>query len=202
MKVLTAPTAVEMVVKKSRFLAEAIPVETPEAARDLWRSQKTKYDTGGHIVYAFVTGSSGGIMGCSDDGEPSGTAGRPMLEVVKNSGITNLIVTAARWYGGIKLGTGGLVKAYTECAQLALENAPVRELQLMTHLQFALPYNLLENAKKRLSELDFECFEETFSEEVAFSGRLPEDNYTLLSDFFRDLSKGSVKLIVSGTFLE
>ena len=202
MKVLTVPTAVEMVVKKSRFLAEAIPVETPEAARELWRSQKIKYDNGGHIVYAFVTGSSGGIMGCSDDGEPSGTAGRPMLEVVKNSGITNLIVTAARWYGGIKLGTGGLVKAYTECAQLALENAPVRELQYMTHLQFALPYNLLESGKKRLSELDFECFEENFSEEVVFSGRLPEANYTLLSDFFRDLSKGSVELTVSGTFLE
>ena len=96
MKVLTAPTVGEMVVKKSRFIAEAIPVDSPEKAREVWRSQKLKYDNGGHIVFAFAVGSSGGVQGCSDDGEPSGTAGRPMLEVVKNSGITNLIVTAAR----------------------------------------------------------------------------------------------------------
>jgi hypothetical protein len=98
-------------------------VDTPEKARELWRNQKLKYDNGGHIVFAFATGSTGGILGCSDDGEPAGTAGRPTLEVVKNCGITNLIITTARWYGGIKLGTGGLVKAYTEAAQFALENA-------------------------------------------------------------------------------
>ena len=202
MKVLTAATTAEMVVKKSRFLSEAIPVESAEAARDLWRSQKLKYDNGGHIVFAFAVGSSGGIMGCSDDGEPAGTAGRPALEVVKNCGITNLIVTIARWYGGIKLGTGGLVRAYTEAAQLALENAPVRDLQLMSHVDFFLPYNILDNAQKKLQELEFECYSEEYAENVLLSGRLPEANYILLENFLRDSSKGSVKLNLLETRLE
>lgn len=202
MKVLTAPTVGEMVVKKSRFIAEAIPVDSPEKAREVWRSQKLKYDNGGHIVFAFAVGSSGGVQGCSDDGEPSGTAGRPMLEVVKNSGITNLIVTAARWYGGIKLGTGGLVRAYTECAQMALENAPVRELQYMSHIDFALPYNFLEVARKRLNELAFESFDESFAGEVNFSGRLPEANLPELEKFLQDLSKGSIQIKLIDNALE
>ena len=202
MKVLTAPTAVEMVVKKSRFLAEAIPVDDAGKARELWRSQKLKYDNGGHIVYAFVTGSSGGIMGCSDDGEPAGTAGRPTLEVVKNSGITNLIVTTARWYGGIKLGTGGLVKAYTECAQLALADAPTRELQLMAHTTFELPYPLLEQLKKRLNELQWESFAEDYGSKITFRGRLPHSNSIILQDFLRDLSKGTVELDIQEINLE
>jgi uncharacterized YigZ family protein len=202
MKVLTAPTIAEMVVKKSRFLSEAIPVDSAEKAREIWRSQKQKYDNGGHIVCAFAVGPSGGVMGCSDDGEPSGTAGRPMLEVVKNCGITNLIITSARWYGGIKLGTGGLVKAYTERAQLALENASTRELQYMTHVDMFLPYTLLDSAKKRLQELDFECFAENFAENVQLTGRLPEVNSATLSEYLRDLSKGSIKLHITANNLE
>lgn len=202
MLVLTAPTWAEMVVKKSRFIAEAIPVESAEKAREIWRSQKMRYDNGGHIVYAFAVGSSGGIMGCSDDGEPAGTAGRPTLEVVKNCGITNLIVTTARWYGGIKLGTGGLVKAYTECAQLALENAITRELQDMAHVNFALPYGIFEVAKNRFPDLQLEIFAENYSTEVEISGRLPEIHRQTLENFLRDLSKGTVAVNCSGVILE
>lgn len=202
MKVLTAAAAAEMVVKKSRFLSEAIPVDTAEGAREIWRSQKLKYDNGGHIVFAFVVGSSGGIMGCSDDGEPAGTAGRPTLEVVKNCGITNFILTTARWYGGIKLGTGGLVKAYTEAAQLALENASTRELQMMCHVNFSLPYTLLDQTKKQLGELNFEVFQEDYAENIIFTGRLPECNSIALENFLRDSSKGSVILNTEKTVLE
>ena len=202
MKVLTAATAAEMVVKKSRFLSEAIPVESAEMARAVWHSQKLKYDNGGHIVFAFVVGSSGGIMGCSDDGEPAGTAGRPTLEVVKNCGITNFILTTARWYGGIKLGTGGLVKAYTQAAQFALENAATRDLQMMSHCDFSLPYSLLDQTKKVLDELNFEVFKEDYAENIIFSGRLPEAGRETLETFLRDSSKGSVILNTSKTVLE
>ena len=202
MKVLVTPSIAEMTVKKSRFLSEAIPVDSAEQAREVWRSQKLKYDNGGHIVYAFVTGTSGGIMGCSDDGEPAGTAGRPTLEVVKNSGITNFIVTTARWYGGIKLGTGGLVKAYTEAAQLAVSSVVTRELQLMAHVNFALPYFMLELVKTHLESIKFETFNEDYAENIRFSGRLPEQYRESLETFLRDLSKGSVQLQVSAVRME
>lgn len=202
MKVLTAPTAVEMVVKKSRFLSEAIPVESAEKAREIWRSQKLKYDNGGHIVFAFAVGATGGVLGCSDDGEPAGTAGRPTLEVVKNCGITNLIVTTARWYGGIKLGTGGLVKAYTEAAQFALENASTRDLQSMTHLNFALPYSLIDQTKKELDALSFELFNESYAENITLAGRMPENNLETLKKFLQDSSKGSIILNIEKTVVE
>lgn len=202
MKVLTVPTAVEMVVKKSRFLSEAIPVESAEKAREIWRSQKLKYDNGGHIVFAFAVGSTGGVLGCSDDGEPAGTAGRPTLEVVKNCGITNLIVTTARWYGGIKLGTGGLVKAYTEAAQFVLENASTRDLQSMTHLNFALPYNLIDQTKKELDALNFELFNENYAENITLAGRMPENNIAALKKFLQDSSKGSIILNIEKTVVE
>ena len=83
MKILLEAAPAELVVKNSRFRSEAAYVETPEAAREIWRLRKTQYDNGGHIVYAFIVGPQGNIQGCSDDGEPSGTAGRPTLEVLK-----------------------------------------------------------------------------------------------------------------------
>ena len=113
MLILCKASQAETRVKNSRFLAEAIPVESPEHAKELWRWRKENYDNGGHIVYAFATGNQQNILGCSDDGEPSGTAGRPVLSVLKGSGITNCLITVARWFGGTKLGTGGLVHAYS-----------------------------------------------------------------------------------------
>ena len=87
MLILRQGTRAELIVRKSRFLAEATPVASPEAARELWRERKRIYSGCNHVVFAFICGPQGGVMGCSDDGEPSGTAGRPVLDVLKGSGI-------------------------------------------------------------------------------------------------------------------
>lgn len=174
MLILKAPTRAEFMVKNSRFIAEAAPVDTPEGARELWHARKVQYDNGGHIVYAFITGPQGNIMGCSDDGEPSGTAGRPMLAVLKGSGLTNVIITAARWFGGTKLGTGGLVRAYSDCARLALENARVCELLPMARFGIVLPYNYYEQAKRLFDACGFTVLEEEFSTAVTLHGEIKE----------------------------
>ena len=174
MLILKAPTRAEFMVKNSRFIAEAAPVDTPEGARELWHARKVQYDNGGHIVYAFITGPQGNIMGCSDDGEPSGTAGRPMLAVLKGSGLTNVIITAARWFGGTKLGTGGLVRAYSDCARLALENARVCELLPMARFGIVLPYNYYDQAKRLFDACGFTVLEEEFSTAVTLHGEIKE----------------------------
>lgn len=174
MLILKAPTRAEFMVKNSRFIAEAAPVDTPEGARELWHARKVQYDNGGHIVYAFITGPQGNIMGCSDDGEPSGTAGRPMLAVLKGSGLTNVIITAARWFGGTKLGTGGLVRAYSNCARLALENARVCELLPMARFGIVLPYNYYDQAKRLFDACGFTVLEEEFSTAVTLHGEIKE----------------------------
>ena len=194
MLILKSSTPQEMMVKNSRFLSEVIAVSTPDEAREVWHQQKIKYDNGGHIVYAFITGPQGNIAGCSDDGEPSGTAGRPTLEVLKGSNLTNVILTTARWFGGTKLGTGGLVRAYTQAAQLALEAIETRELIPMASCSLQLPYSLYEQVKRIIQEVNFELTNEDFSNVISLVGTLPEKNFEFFSLQIRELSSGAIKV--------
>ena len=130
-------------------------------------------------------------MGCSDDGEPSGTAGRPVLEVLKSSNITDVLLTVARWYGGVKLGTGGLVRAYTESAQLALADAQTAELVPLTHFTLELPYIHYENLRRRFPEFAAEVVSEKFAAAVTLSGTVPSANFAAFADLIRDLTGGA-----------
>ena len=194
MKIFLEGIPSELMVKNSRFRSELEYAETPEAAREIWRLRKTQYDNGGHIVYAFIVGAQGNIQGCSDDGEPSGTAGRPTLEVLKGSGLTNVILTTARWFGGTKLGTGGLVHAYTASAQAALENIRTRELVPMRELDFTVPYALYEQVKRLLAASGFETKQEEFLSDVRIRGELTAAILPELRTKLRDLSNGKIIL--------
>ena len=191
MLILRQGTRAELTVRKSRFLAEATPVESVESARALWRERKRIYADSNHVVFAFVCGPQGGVMGCSDDGEPSGTSGRPTLEVLKGSGITNVLLTVTRWFGGIKLGTGGLVRAYTESAQLALADAQTAELVPMTRFTLALSYLHYESVRRRLAEFAAEITGEEFAAGVTLAGTIPSANYAAFAEAVRDLTSGS-----------
>lgn len=114
-------TQIVIKIKGSKFLAEVFPCHSDKEARALIKSQKEKYKSATHLVHAFITGGGSAIMGKSDNGEPAGTAGGPMLNVLKGSGYKDLLVTVARWFGGTKLGTGGLVKAYSGCVKEVLK---------------------------------------------------------------------------------
>ena len=194
MKIFLEGTPAELMVKNSRFRSELEYAETPEAAREIWRMRKTQYDNGGHIVYAFIVGTQGNVLGCSDDGEPSGTAGRPTLEVLKGSGLTNVILTTARWFGGTKLGTGGLVHAYTASAQAALENIRTRELVPMRKLDFSVPYALYEQVKRLLTAAGFETKQEEFLSDIRIRGELTATALPDLRIKLRDLSNGRIRL--------
>jgi len=191
MLILRHATRAELVVRKSRFLAEAVPIASAEAARGLWRERKRTYAGCNHVVFAFICGPQGGVMGCSDDGEPSGTAGRPALEVLKGSGITDVLLTVTRWFGGIKLGTGGLVRAYTESARLALADPPTAELVPLTRFTLALSYFHYENVRRRFPEFAAEITGEEFAASVTLSGVIPSANYDAFSEAVRDITGGA-----------
>lgn len=195
MLILKEATCAEFTVKNSRFVAEAIPADSPERAKALWHAQKLKYDNGGHIVYAFITGPQGNIMGCSDDGEPSGTAGRPMLAVLKGSGLTNVIITAARWFGGTKLGTGGLVRAYSDCARLALENARVCELLPMVSFGVVIPYNFYDQVTRLLAGSGFTVTAEEFGAAVTLTGEIRESAAPELKEKLSELTCAKCRFI-------
>ena len=131
----------EIVEKKSRFIATVQPVETEEEAVAFIESMKKKYWDARHNCSAFVLGSKNEITRCSDDGEPSGTAGRPMLEVLLGQEVTNVAVVVTRYFGGVLLGTGGLVRAYTKAVQEGLKNSVIATLVYGTKVKIETDYN-------------------------------------------------------------
>ena len=130
----------ELVEKKSRFLATVQPVENEEEASAFIEEMKKKYWDASHNCSAFVIGRRAELTRCSDDGEPSGTAGRPMLEVLLKEGICNTAVVVTRYFGGTLLGTGGLVRAYGAAVKEGLKNCEVATMRYGTRLQVKADY--------------------------------------------------------------
>lgn len=198
MYILNDRTECELMVKGSRFLAEVLPVTSQAEARDMLKAQKMKYADATHVVHAFITGLGAEVMGMSDDGEPAGTAGRPVLDVLKGRGITNLLLTVTRWFGGTLLGTGGLVKAYGDSAKMVLDKVfaegLAEEYVEKADFSFSVPYDLYEKVKYMLKDFSISALAEDFSEKVTLSGRIVKTEYGALADRIRDMTNGSVIL--------
>lgn len=179
----------EIEIKKSRFIALAQRVSDAEEVRRRIKETRELHPGANHVVHAFVT-SGGDIFGMSDDREPKGTAGRPVLEVVRGSGIDNLLVMVVRYFGGTKLGTGGLVKAYTEAAQAVLKVLPTRPLIESISFRVVLSYDQYEPIKKALGPLLLEPPEETFMEQVIVTGKIASKDADWAAEIVREISAG------------
>ena len=196
MFIIKQTASAETKVKNSRFLAEVFPVYSPDEAKAAWRFRKDTYDNGGHIVYAFTVGNQQNISGCSDDGEPSGTAGKPVLAVLKGSNLTNAMITIARWFGGTKLGTGGLVHAYSEAAKAALANAELTELIPMTDVEIVLNYNLYNQFISKSSSLGFTVTSENFGTGITLTGSINTACFPELDKMVQEIGNGRILLTV------
>ena len=181
-------------VKKSRFISIGKCVSSAEEAKELVKATRKEYADSSHVVHAFLSGTGADIFGFSDDREPSGTAGRPVLEVLKGSGITNIIVLVVRYFGGTKLGTGGLVKAYTEAAQKVLESLPVEELITKISFKLDLTYDLYDKTIKILKIHSAEFDEPVFDTQIHISGSIPEKELSATDKAIQDVSAGRVRI--------
>ncbi len=179
-------------------MAEAIPCQKQDQARAILKAQKEKYNDATHVVHAFVLGKSGEVMGMSDDGEPGGTAGRPVLDALKGSGATDFMLTVTRWFGGTLLGTGGLVKAYGGAAKQLLqacqETGALEEYVPKKELSFECDYALYKNIKRAFEEFSLYDLKEDFADKVRASAKVPQDQYDALAVRLKDLSKGAISL--------
>ncbi|CEM62854.1 YigZ family protein [Treponema phagedenis] len=181
---------VELKIKNSRFLAECFPIKTQAEVRELLKAQKQKYADSTHVVHAFVCGDSAEILGCSDDGEPAGTAGKPALAVLKGSGITNIFVTITRWFGGTLLGTGGLVKAYGDMTKAVLEVAKTEEIIEYSFYEFTCSYADYEFLKRHFER--FQTSPQTeFGQSVRMIGKIPSIHKEAFSLFVKEATKGT-----------
>lgn len=135
--------SLEQIIEKSRFIGHVKPVETREEALEFFDSIRALHKTATHNVPAFVIGEKSQLQWASDDGEPQGTSGAPIVQMLVKEGITNVAVVVTRYFGGIKLGTGGLVRAYTGTAKLALEKAEICKVHEMNTVTVKLDYSYL-----------------------------------------------------------
>lgn len=152
-KTLRQAASDEFIVNKSRFIGHAAPCETEEEALAFLRAIREKYKDATHNCYAYVIGQNAGIMRYSDDGEPGGTAGLPMMEVVKMRGVVNCCVVVTRYFGGVLLGAGGLVRAYSHGCALALNAAQVVKMELSRRILLDVPYSLWDRVNHALKTL-------------------------------------------------
>lgn len=193
MYALLAAEPYTLLIKGSRFLGELLNANSTAEAKDVVAAQRLKYPDATHVVHAMVAGPSAAILGCSDDGEPAGTAGRPVLEVLKGSQITNVVLTVTRWFGGTKLGTGGLVHAYSDCAKCVIENAKIREIIAMRQFAFTVPYPLIETAQRVFAEYEFIVATGTYDATgYAVQGELPDDHADAFLQRIADISRGKI----------
>lgn len=198
MRILTAPARAELTVKNSRFLSELLPCGGQAEARALIKSQKEKYSDASHVVHAFVLGGEGEILGMSDAGEPSGTAGRPVLDALRGRGCTDTLLTVTRWFGGTLLGTGGLVKAYGESARLVLDAAEASGLfagRVPTEeFSFCADYSAYRAVRNAMAQFAVSDVREQFGVAVSVSGRVRADEYAAFAARLRDLSAGGIDI--------
>ena len=195
---LKSPCSYEEIIKGSRFLSELFPCESQAAARDLVKAQKNKYPDATHVVHAFVIGPAAEVLGMSDDGEPSGTAGRPALDVLKGWGCTNTLVTITRWFGGTLLGTGGLVKAYSGGVKGVLQAAQTaglfEELVEKRDFSFTCDYSLHKLIKLNMEQFALYDVSEAFGEGVTISGKIRANQFDDFAARLLDLSNGKLCL--------
>lgn len=181
----------ELTVKKSRFIAIARKCSDIGQVKKLVEQTRALHPQANHVVHAAIVGNT---FSFSDDKEPKNTAGRPALEVLKGSGISNICVLIVRYFGGTLLGTGGLVKAYSDSTKLVLENIETEELIEKTSFCFSIPYTLYESTKRILSDVNADNILEKFETEIEISGNLPKDNLLSLKTQMANLSNGNIIL--------
>ena len=161
-------TQAEIIEKKSRFIATLRPVNSEEEAVAFIDEMKKKYWDARHNCSAFVIGENAGLTRCSDDGEPSGTAGRPMLEVLLGSGVRNIAVVVTRYFGGVLLGTGGLVRAYQSATKEALEQCELAEVIFGSMVEVIVDYTNVGKLQYLLSSYEVDIVESEYGENVRF----------------------------------
>ena len=184
-------------IKGSRFLSELFLISSQAEVREKIKAQKQKYADATHVCHAFICGKNAEIMGMSDDGEPGGTAGRPMLDVLKGSGATNLLVTVTRWFGGTLLGTGGLVHAYGNGVKNVLAQAEFEELVEKSDFSLCVDYQQYQIIKKIFEDFTLYEVSEDFGEAITIKGKIAATDSESFGKTIFDATNGKILPIMS-----
>lgn len=180
----------EQLIKRSRFIASTAHAPSAEDARAFVERIRQEFPDATHNCWAFAAGAPGTTarVGFSDDGEPHGTAGRPMLTVLLHGGVGEIVTVVTRYFGGIKLGTGGLVRAYQGAVQENMESLPTRERIIPAHLDVMLEYSRIERFRRLLPAHEARVIAEEFGADASFTVMLPQEH---AAAFTRELAEAT-----------
>lgn len=185
----------ELIIEKSRFIGYVKPVETREEADAFIKEIKARHRDATHNVPAFVIGEKFQQQWASDDGEPQGTSGVPMLQMMVKEGITNVVVVVTRYFGGIKLGTGGLVRAYTNTAKAALEDAGIHQVKDQTVIVASMDYTYLGKLQNAEKEGYFTIADTVFTDVITVTLHSEPEDADRVKGFLSELTGGKYVLV-------
>lgn len=195
MKLILKEAKSEIEIKKSKFICSIKPISTELEAKDYITEVKKEHYRATHNVPVYLLGEDYSLQRYSDDGEPSGTAGLPVLRMLMKEGISNLVLVITRYFGGIKLGKGGLVRAYTESAKSGLVAAGLSEVRELSHLEFSLDYTYQAKFDNNLLSYEHYIKSKDYGAKVDYSLYVEEDDAAKIVSYLRDLSSGEIKEI-------
>lgn len=186
MKRVTSIVEIEDTIKKSRFIGMLIPCQTETEAIQYLNQQHQQHANASHIAFAYRIKSATGItIRFHDAGEPSGTAGKPIFQYLEGNNLINIMCIVIRYYGGIKLGAGGLTRAYGNTAKKAIKNSSISQFIEYTEIKLKLNYNQMQNFEYQLAKLDGTIIKKEFSENINLLVKIPEFNSTFLTNLFK-----------------
>ena len=185
----------EYIVEKSRFIAHASPAETTEEAKLFVAEIKEKYKDATHNIPAFIVGPGMEHQWASDDGEPQGTSGMPVLKLISASELTNVVIVVTRYFGGIKLGTGGLARAYTHAAKLAIEEAGICEVREGVSLTYKFDYTYLSKLQSIADDSGFAIEDIKYTEVIEATLSCMSEESERIKSLVADISGGKAELI-------
>ena len=182
----------EIVEKKSRFIATVVPVNTEEEALEFVEKTRKKYWDARHNCFAYIIGERGQLQRCSDDGEPNGTAGKPMLDVLLGNELRNVAVVVTRYFGGTLLGTGGLVRAYSAAVQEGLKESLIIEKFLCRRVRMSMDYTMLGKMQYLAAKLNLMILDTLYTEGVEMQLLVPDTQYAAFIKEVTEASNGKV----------
>lgn len=191
---LYQPSNEEIIVERSRFIGRARAVASEEEAAEFIRTISKKHYDATHNVWAYVLGDDFGVQRYSDDGEPSGTAGIPVLEVLRKERITDSVIVVTRYFGGIKLGAGGLVRAYTKSAAAAVRASGILSKKIFLPLRITLDYSLIGKMQRDLATRQIPHRPPEFSDKVCIEIFAPPEEVENQIAYYTDLMMGNLSV--------
>lgn len=184
----------DIIINKSKFIGTAVPVENEEQAQEFIESMKKEFKDATHNCYAYVIGKNKNIQRYSDDGEPSGTAGMPILNVISQENLVNVAVVVTRYFGGVLLGAGGLARAYTKGCKIALESGIIVDKDLYYDVSFNLDYTLLGKMENELLKNNFIVKDKIYTDHVTFKLIVKEDETDEINALVSEITCGKADI--------